>query len=396
MADRIRVLIADDQPDLRTALSEMIASDDGLQVVAVATDAAQAADMARRERPDVAVLDVRMPGGGGVAAAQAIRRIAPEVHVLAFSAHGDRETVFEMLKAGAVGYLVKGSSREVVLSGIHDAAASRSVLSPEVAVEVVGALTNQLRLTDVEQQRVRDRRERIQHAIRGSSMHMVFQPIVAMASRRLLGYESLARFDSAPIRGPEQWFAEADQAGLMQELELHAIELAIEAFRDRDPGLVLSVNASPATLLGTGLHRVLQGAGRRVAVEITEHAPVFDYEALRASVDRLRVDGHLLAIDDVGSGYASLRHILQLRPEVIKLDISLVRGIDRDVALQALASAFIAFAAKIGINVLAEGIETLQEAAACRTLGVGYAQGYLYGAPEALETITELSAATSS
>jgi EAL domain-containing protein (putative c-di-GMP-specific phosphodiesterase class I) len=121
-----------------------------------------------------------------------------------------------------------------------------------------------------------------------------------------------------------------------------------------------------------------------VGVEVTEHSPVEDYDALLAVLDVLRAAGVLLAVDDAGAGYASLRHVLRLRPDVIKLDIALVAGVHTDLARQALVAAMVGFAAATGARLVAEGVEEAAEAAVLRELGVEYAQGHLYGRPAPL------------
>lgn len=133
------------------------------------------------------------------------------------------------------------------------------------------------------------------------------------------------------------------------------------------------------------LERALQGAPlARLLLEVTEHSSIGDYGLLSEALAQLRKAGLRLAVDDAGSGYASFRHILKLRPDIIKLDQSLIRGIDHDPGSRALAAALITFARETGSCVIAEGVETEDELAALRVLGVGTAQGYLLGRPGSL------------
>jgi EAL domain-containing protein (putative c-di-GMP-specific phosphodiesterase class I) len=119
---------------------------------------------------------------------------------------------------------------------------------------------------------------------------------------------------------------------------------------------------------------------RRLILELTEHVSIDDYAALRKAIEALgNAD---LAVDDAGAGYASLRHILELRPAFAKLDISLVRGIDVDELRQALVAGLVYFALRSGCHLIAEGVESEDEATALRRLGVEFAQGYLFGRPE--------------
>jgi EAL domain-containing protein (putative c-di-GMP-specific phosphodiesterase class I) len=214
---------------------------------------------------------------------------------------------------------------------------------------------------------------------------MVFQPIVDLKGRELVGAEALARFSGPPQRAPSHWFAEATTVGLRTELELHAVELALAAMPLLPATAFMTINASPSTLLQARLPKLVAVAGgERVVIEITEHAPISDYRRLLAALERLRGLGVRLAIDDAGAGYSSLRHILELHPDFIKLDISLIRNIHRDGSKQALAAGLISFAEKSGAAVIAEGVEVAAEAATLTELGVGHGQGYLLGRPASL------------
>src|SRR2546423_1319495 len=126
---RVRVLLAEDDVDVREALAALIETESGLDLVALAGDAGEAVELALRHRPDVALLDVRMPGGGGPRATRSIRKACPRTQVLALSAHGEREAVLEMVRAGAVGFLVKGIPGEELLMAIHRSARGEASLS---------------------------------------------------------------------------------------------------------------------------------------------------------------------------------------------------------------------------------------------------------------------------
>lgn len=191
------------------------------------------------------------------------------------------------------------------------------------------------------------------------------------------GFEALARFAVEPRRTPDVWFAEAAAVGLLIDLELMAVGAALAQFDRLPAGVHLSVNLSPESVMSPRLAATLAGYPlERIVIEVTEHAPVEDYEILNAALGNLRAQGCRLAIDDAGAGFASLRHILRLAPDVIKLDISLTRGLDHDRARRALATALISFANEIGATIVAEGIETVAEVDALRALGVAFGQGY--------------------
>ena len=159
--------------------------------------------------------------------------------------------------------------------------------------------------------------------------------------------------------------------------------------------MYLSINASPQTSTAAPLLDLLEKLGAhagRIVLEITEHAAVNDYQELSAAaLRRLRTLGVRIAIDDTGSGFASLSHILILRPDIIKLDLALVRGIHADPARRALAAGLLVFAEQIGAQIVAEGVETENELAALRELGVTYGQGYHLGRPAPLPLPTYVS-----
>jgi EAL domain-containing protein (putative c-di-GMP-specific phosphodiesterase class I) len=231
----------------------------------------------------------------------------------------------------------------------------------------------------------RARLDRVQTALRPDRLVPVFQPIVDLRTRTATGCEALSRFHLEPLRPPDQWFAEAEAAGLGLELEMHAIRSAVDSRYRLPSDTYLSVNASPKTLLSQDFATTVSNLdGELLVVEVTEHSAVEDYDALKRAIDQLRSRGVRLAIDDLGTGFASFMHIVKLLPEFMKLDLSLTRDIDRDAVKQALTAALVGFAAQIGAHLVAEGVETAEELQTLIDLGVEYAQGYYLGAPAPL------------
>ena len=207
--------------------------------------------------------------------------------------------------------------------------------------------------------------------------HPVFQPIVDLATGEVRGYEALTRFDDG--RSPDEHFAEATAAHLTTELELACAGRALAEAAQLPDGGLLTINLSPMSLLGPGARALLAGASRQLGVELTEHSAISDYAALRQILSEL--PGLRLLVDDAGAGYASMRHILELHPDIVKLDISLVRGIDQDEAKQALVAGMRRFADRTAMTLLAEGVETAAEAQTIVQLGVELAQGYHFSRP---------------
>jgi EAL domain-containing protein (putative c-di-GMP-specific phosphodiesterase class I) len=226
----------------------------------------------------------------------------------------------------------------------------------------------------------------IQSAMTAGAPRMVYQPVYRLTTGALVGVECLSRFDMKPHRGPDEWFNTAYDVGLGGKLELRAIEKSLPALERFPASVFLGLNSSPGLISSGELAPLLKGVDlSRIVLEITEHAIVSDYESLTAALLPLRDRGLRLAIDDVGAGYASMRHIVNLHPEMIKLDISLVRNIDTDHNLRSLAKALITFARDIGSIISAEGVETAGELEVLRSLGVEKAQGFYLGKPMSLE-----------
>ncbi len=211
--------------------------------------------------------------------------------------------------------------------------------------------------------------------------HPVYQPIYALEDGRLAAVEALTRFDTQPYRTPDLWFAAAHSVGRGLELEVLAIEAALDGAASLPAEIELSVNASPLALADERLHGLLADARRTVVLEITEHAVVEDYPLLERSIAALRVLGAKIAVDDAGAGFASLRHIVHLAPDTIKLDISLTQHLAASPLRRALASSLIEFAQQTGALLVVEGIEELADLTAWTGLGAHAAQGYLVGRP---------------
>jgi len=217
------------------------------------------------------------------------------------------------------------------------------------------------------------------------SLAIVFQPVVELRTGRTVGYEALSRF---PRFGPEAMFAEAWRNGRGQALELRAISMALESMERLPTDVWLSVNVAPRTILSRGFIDLLEGTpASRLVVEITEHDAVANYAEVSDALEGLLDRGVRLAIDDVGSGYASLSHIVELSPDILKLDGVFTRGVDSEIARRALANAFVRFARDIDAMLVVECIETPQELQTLQALGIGYGQGFHLGRPASIELV---------
>jgi len=219
-------------------------------------------------------------------------------------------------------------------------------------------------------------------------LNIVFQPIVRVATKAIVGVEALARFNIQPVHSPDHWFAEAHRAGLGIELEMLAITKALEQLDHVPRTWYLTCNVGPETIVSVPLAELLSTIDqRRVVMELTEHSRVTDYPALMTRLRALREPGTRLAIDDTGAGFSSLSHVLKLAPDFIKLDRDLVAGIDFDPVRRVLAASLVDFAMSTGAEIVAEGVEIEDELRTLEYLGVRYAQGYHAGPAADLDSL---------
>ncbi len=230
-----------------------------------------------------------------------------------------------------------------------------------------------------------ERKQKIQllrTAIESGDPATVFQPIVRLNDGTVTGFEALARFRNGPQRSPDKWFSDAHDIGMGPELELLAVSRAIAACAVLPEPLSINVNISPGTLVTEDVTMAFGDFDpTRIVVEITEHVPIQNYETIVSALLPLRNRGIRIAIDDAGAGYSSLRHVLSLKPDIIKFDTSLTRDIHLDPTRSAMIEALSNFARRTGTLVVAEGVESEEEVAALRELGIEKAQGYYFGKP---------------
>ena len=224
--------------------------------------------------------------------------------------------------------------------------------------------------------------QRVRSTLECEMVRCVLQPVVDLRHGQLAGAEALARFPSRPRRGPDVWFAEAHAVGLGVELETLALRRALETM-DAVPDLpLLGINITPDVLLGADLPRLLEPFdGDRIILELTEHLVIDCYDHARRAMNDLRSLGIRLAIDDVGAGYSSLRHVVELEPDCMKLDRAFIAEADRRQMWPRMAHALVEVASGMGADVVAEGIETEAQLKIAQQLGIGLGQGYLLARP---------------
>lgn len=379
------VMVVDDNP-ANTALVSKVLARAGLPGVVQVQDPTTVADLLVELDPDLVLLDLRMPVLDGYEVLDLVQRHAaggylPVVVITADDAH---DSVQRALQMGAHDFVRKPFDATELVLRVRNLLVNRSaylelrrnrawlkarlgLFEPDLArLGEDGAGTDEV----------------IRRVIDEDAVRMAVQPIVDMTDGRVVGAEALARFPSEPLPHPGAWFAAALEVGLTPELEIACARKALALLPSRPEGTTLSVNFSPGTVMADLPALLGDVPWDRVIIELTEHVPVEDYAALNAALAPLRAQGAKVAVDDTGAGFASLRHILDLAPDVIKIDIGITRNVDTDPSRAAVVTMLVAFAERMGIRVVAEGVETEAERDTMLELGAVYGQGYLFGRPE--------------
>ncbi len=230
----------------------------------------------------------------------------------------------------------------------------------------------------------------VSDVIQHRRFHMVFQPIVDVVDGSVVMSEALCRFDAPSTRTPDRWFADAWRVGLGAPLELAAADMALADIERLPDGCRMSLNVSPTFLEHPLVDELLAWPHPdRIVLEITEHVECEDFARTRQILTPLRERGILVSLDDAGSGYSSLQRLVALEPDIIKLDLELVRGIDHDPVRRSMARALVHFAADVGSKVVAEGVEAPRELNTLGELGVRLIQGFLIARPGDVGAIPE-------
>lgn len=216
-------------------------------------------------------------------------------------------------------------------------------------------------------------------------LEIMFQPVIQLDAPHVAFFEALARFDPSLHVAPDRVFVIAAEMGRGAELEMLAVRQALTGFAALPDGSSISVNVSPKTILApTFAEQLVAAPLARIILEITENEAIQSYQAIIDVLEPFRQRGLRVAIDDAGAGFASFRHVLQIRPDIIKLDTSICRGLHQDPMRQALVTALVAFGRQIGSDLVAEGVETRDELECLRELGMTMIQGYVFARPTSL------------
>lgn len=374
------ILVVDDNEANVTLLSTLLKRH-GIQNVATETDSRRVAGLLTELKPDLVLLDLHMPFLDGVAVSLEVKQFAAGSYlpVLILTADVTTTARNEALEHGAADFLTKPLDHVEVVLRVANLLETRRLYSMLRSARSEDDPEPADSAPDLQPHRI--------HKVlssRGIVPH--FQPVVDVHNGRIVGHEALARFHDPHPQGIAGWFTEAFAVGLGTDLEWLAVSESMPFLAAAPPDTFLALNMSPATVgLLEQRHLCEPALSSRVVIELTEHVPIEDYSAIRRALAPLRSDGARLAADDLGSGYAGFRHLIALAPDIIKLDMSLVRGIHRNRPQRALARALVAFAADVGATVVAEGVEEAAELEVLVDLEVPWAQGYLLGRPESSE-----------
>jgi EAL domain-containing protein (putative c-di-GMP-specific phosphodiesterase class I)/AmiR/NasT family two-component response regulator len=390
-----RVVLIDDEPANLALLMQLLRRK-GLRNLHAISDSRQALTYVSDNDPDLVLLDLQMPGIDGYELLAALREQAAGSYlpVLVLTADTTHQAINRALDLGARDFVTKPFDIDEVTLRVRNLLETKELHNTLRHHNI--SLRRQLgdfeRAAESEEEVRQAVLDRVSGVLATGEIAMVFQPIVQIPGDNVVGCEALARFHQQPRQGPDRWFADAERVGLGIQLELLAVANALARLPELPAQMFMAVNVSPPTALAVELHHLLdQVDGERIVLELTEHVPVEDYEAVDAGLSELRRRGVRLASDDTGAGYAGFRHLLGLSPDIIKLDISLSRDIDQDPVRRALAGALVAFARDVHAQVIAEGVENSRELNTLGGLNVPWLQGFHLGRPGELVDVTRLA-----
>jgi EAL domain-containing protein (putative c-di-GMP-specific phosphodiesterase class I) len=373
---RGRVLIADDEAPLLRAYS-MVLKRAGFDVVG-APDGTIAMELFSPGRFDSILADIGMPGLDGLRMLRAVRERDLDVPVILMSGASSFEAALEAINFGAFRYLLKPIELPLLQQTVEQAVRFNKIaVMKREALVLLGGVGKG----------VGDRAGLETSFARAlESLWIAFQPIVSWSKTEVYGYEALVRTREPMLPTPGDLFDAADRLGRLADLG-RAIREAIASNIDAAPASArIFVNIHPDDLSERTLYDAdspLSEFAHRIVLEITERATLEHVNDPRARVRELRDMGFRIAVDDLGAGYAGLASFAQLEPEVVKLDMSLVRGADRDATRRKLIKSMTTLCHELGIEVVSEGIETVGERDTIADLGCDLLQGYLFAKPAA-------------
>ena len=371
-----RVLLVDDQGDILRAYARWLTAG-GFQVD-TADDGSTAADMASKTAYDVIVSDISMPGMTGVEMLRAVRERDQDVPVVLMTAQPEIETAMDAVELGALRYLAKPVDGQLLVQvAEHAVRLHKLARLKRDALRVTGS----------------DAQPGDRVALEGaferalSGLWLAFQPIVMVSEKRIFAYEALMRSREAALPHPGAMLSAAERLDRLPDLGRAIRERAAAAAAAMpDPSALLFINLHPADFQDPTLFSEdapLAPFARRIVLEVTERSALDDISNLRDKVSRLRSLGYRIAVDDLGAGYAGLAAFANLEPDVVKIDMSLVRDVETTRTKSTLVASLTGVCRDLGMKVVAEGVETAGERDALIELGCDLLQGYFFARPAA-------------
>lgn len=371
--NEVRVLLVDDDAQVRRAYAENLTRHDVR--VDTASNGREAIDLVRAGSYDAIVSDISMPEMTGVELLKAVRAHDIDVPVILMTGQPDVESAVRAVEYGAFRYLTKPvTGKELWETTLRAARLRKLARLKEDALQLPGG--GQLRLAERAALEVR-------FTWGLSLLWVAFQPIVDYRARRVYGYEALVRSDEPLMKNPAELLNAAERLGRLHELG-RAVRGQVAELSAAIGDARLFVNLHSEDLNDLQLYAEespLSKIASRVVLEVTERASLEGVRNVSQQIAALRKLGYQVAIDDLGAGYAGLSSFTLLNPEVVKLDMSLVRGVDSDPKRQAIVKSMMSLCEELGIVVIAEGVETVAERDTLCLFGCNLFQGYLFAKP---------------
>jgi EAL domain-containing protein (putative c-di-GMP-specific phosphodiesterase class I)/CheY-like chemotaxis protein len=383
--EELRLLLVDDDPAILRAYGNVLARHGA--TVETASNGREADERVKADAFDVIVSDISMPQMTGIEFIKAVRAHDLDVPVILMTGgtgplEFDLATAIRAVEYGAFRYLSKPVMDQELWESVLSAARLHKMAKlKHEALELPGGT-----LSSRSRGRLGERAALEARFSAGMRlMWMAFQPIVGCQGRLVFGYEALLRSDEPLMKSPADILDAAERLGRLHELGRAVRDRVAAAAPEAPPGTKLFVNLHSADLNDEALYSAdapLSKIASRVVLEVTERASLYGVEGISARVARLKALGFEIAIDDLGAGYAGLTSFTQLEPQVAKLDMSLVRGVDTDPRRQSIVRSMKNLCDELGMLVVAEGVETPAERGMLESLGCNLLQGYLFGRPE--------------
>lgn len=369
-----RVLVVDDEHAVRRVVARILTAD-GWDVT-TAENAEEAIEFVREARFDVVISDVSMPGMDGLSLLREIRGVDLDVPVLMLTGEPTLERATAALEYGAFRFFSKPVEPPDLTSAVAKAfSVGRTARIRREALEAIGE--ERLRSGDLAGVEAHFNRAL-------SSLWVAFQPIVSLSARRVVAFEALMRSRESSLPHPGAILDAAQRLNRMLELGRHVRARTAQAFVGSPQDVRLFVNLHTADLDDEMLFSVdspLRSLAPRVTLEITERASLPPLDVLQPKLCRLRELGYQIALDDLGAGYSGLSSFAWLEPEVVKLDMSIVRDIHTSKVRQKLARAMLGLCRDLGKTLVAEGVEVAEECDTLASLGCDLFQGYYFARP---------------